>query len=161
MAENESYPWTMQKGESAQAYEAFRGYLKMGPTRSLRRLAEDTGRSDTLYEGWSMKHGWAARVRAYEVYMMEAATDGAVDWITNARTETQNLADKLRGLLASRLDANIQRKEDPTIRWSTAAGLLLKMQDATAAPLEDAKREADMARIEILLERIKAEAEAE
>lgn len=158
---HESYPWTRQKGESAIAYESFRLYLNMGPTRSMRKLSEATGKSQELYEMRSTKFGWVERVRAYEVFMMEAATDGAVDWITNARTETQNLADKLRHLLNERLDHNISRKEDPTIRWSTAATLLLKMQDATAAPLEDAKREADMARIETLLTKIQADAEAE
>ena len=157
----ESYPWTIREGESAPAYDAFRIYLQLGPHRGLRKVAADTGKSTQMIERWSARNSWQERVRAYEIYMMDAATDGAIDWITNARTETQNLADKLRGLLAERLDDNIAKRQDPTIRWSTAAGLLLKMQDATSAPLEDAKREADMARIETLLEKIKQDAEAE
>ena len=45
--------WERQPGESAQAYEAFAIYRDMGSNRSLRVVAEQLSKSDTLIKRWS------------------------------------------------------------------------------------------------------------
>lgn len=105
-------------------------------------------------ERWCRDHDWVDRCVAFDVYLSEAQTDGQVDWITNARSETQSLADKLRGLLSERLDDCIRTKQDPTMRWSSAAQVLLKLQEAGIAPVSDDKMAAELDRVSKMIERI-------
>lgn len=148
---HESYPWARRESETSPAYAAFRTYMD---TRSTGKTAEQLGKSTTLIERWCREHDWVARVLAYDVYVTEAETDGAVDWITNARSETQALADKLRGVLSERLDDCIRKKDDPTMRWSAAATVLLKLQEAGIAPVSDDKMAAELDRVSKMIERI-------
>lgn len=57
--------WERQKGESAQAYEAFDHYLKQGDSRSLRKVAQELGKSATLISRWSSQWHWQERLRQY------------------------------------------------------------------------------------------------
>lgn len=148
---HDAYPWARRATETSPAYGAFRVYLDV---RSNAKTAQQLGKSKTLIDKWSSEHDWVERVVAYDVYLAEAATDGAVDWITNARSETQNLADKLRGVLSERLDDCIRRKDDPTMRWSAAATVLLKLQEAGIAPVSDDKMAAELDRVSKMIERI-------
>lgn len=59
-------PWERQKGESAQAYEAFSVYLGMGAERSTRAVARKLGKSASLIQRWSSDKEWQERVRAYD-----------------------------------------------------------------------------------------------
>lgn len=154
MATNDAYPWARRETESSPAYEAFRVYMD---TRSIRKAADQLGKNHTILAQWSAKHDWIERVSAFDSYLMDAKTDGQVDWITNARTETQQLADKLRGLLNERLDDCIRLKQDPTMRWSTAVGMLIKLQDAGVTPVDNAKMEAELDRVAKLLEKVTGE----
>lgn len=58
--------WERQPKESSQAFEAFNLYLRMGEHRSLRRVAQELGKSSTLISRWSSAWSWQARVRDYE-----------------------------------------------------------------------------------------------
>lgn len=151
---DDGYPWARRTTESNPAYEAFRAYMD---ARSTTKVAEQLGKSTTLITRWCTEHGWVARVQAFDTYLMEARTDGAVDWITSARTETQQLADKLRGLLSERLDDCIRLKQDPTVRWSQACGVLLKMQEHGVPPVADEKMAAQLDRVTKLLEKVTGE----
>lgn len=157
MAEGDAYPWTRRQWETAKAYEAFRVYMDV---RSTTKVANQLEKSTTLITRWCTEHDWVSRLRAYDVFLMESETDGAVEWITSARSETQKLADKLRGLLSERLDDCITKKQDPTVRWSQAAGVLLKMQDAAVTPVSDEKMAAELDRVAKLLEKVTGEAVA-
>ena len=59
-------PWERQQGESAQAYEAFDTYLKMGTERSCRKVAQQLSKSDTIIRRWSSAWNWQKRVRDYD-----------------------------------------------------------------------------------------------
>lgn len=59
-------PWERQKGESAQAFEAFSTYLGMGAERSTRAVARQCGKSVSLIQRWSREKEWQERVRAYD-----------------------------------------------------------------------------------------------
>ncbi len=58
--------WERQQGESAQAYEAFNLYLKMGTERSCRKVAQELSKSDTIIRRWSSAWSWQKRVRDYD-----------------------------------------------------------------------------------------------
>ena len=57
--------------ETAKAYAAFRVYLGMGPTRSIRRVAEQLGRKPRGLEAWSQKYHWPERALAYSQHLAE------------------------------------------------------------------------------------------
>jgi hypothetical protein len=59
-------PWERQDNESDQAFEAFEIYRLQGQIRSIAKAAQTLGKSTTLLEGWSTKHGWRLRVLAYD-----------------------------------------------------------------------------------------------
>lgn len=59
-------PWERQKGESAQAYEAFSTYLGMGAERSLSAVAKQLSKSLPLIKRWSREKEWQERIRAYD-----------------------------------------------------------------------------------------------
>lgn len=46
-------PWERQKGESAQAYEAFVTYRDMGSERSLQAVSQRLSKSIPLIKRWS------------------------------------------------------------------------------------------------------------
>jgi len=50
--------------ESAKAYAAFVVYRDLGAERSTAAVARSLGRSKTLIDRWSSRHGWVARARA-------------------------------------------------------------------------------------------------
>lgn len=66
MAKWTDKPWERQKGESAQAYEAFTIYLGMGTERSLNAVARQLSKSLQLIKRWSREKDWQERVRAYD-----------------------------------------------------------------------------------------------
>lgn len=60
------YEWERKKGESSEAYAAFKLYYKMGDKRSCVKVAKNLGRSTTLITGWCSKWDWVERARAYD-----------------------------------------------------------------------------------------------
>lgn len=153
----DSYPWTRQKGESGPGYTAFQAYLHLGPKRSLVKAAEAAERSIIWIEELSAKNGWVERVRAYDVFLEESRTDGMVHQIAASRDKNLALMDKLRGLLDSRLDQFIERKEDPTIRWTQACMAMAKIEANSLLMKDDQKTDERIGRIEELVERALAE----
>ncbi len=59
-------PWERQKGESAQAFEAFSTYLGMGAERSQQAVSKKLSKSRQIISRWSSAWDWKERVRAYE-----------------------------------------------------------------------------------------------
>lgn len=68
-----SKPWERQKGESAQAFEAFSIYLEMGTERSLRAVGQKLGKSRALIERWSSTHEWVKRAETYDAELHRQA----------------------------------------------------------------------------------------
>lgn len=58
--------WERQQGETAQAFEAFTLYCKMGDERSLGKVGKKLGKSATLIERWSSQWNWVNRSRDYD-----------------------------------------------------------------------------------------------
>lgn len=71
-------PWERQKGESAQAYEAFVTYRDMGSERSLQAVSQRLSKSLPLIKRWSREKNWVERVRAYDNELEKEARAKAV-----------------------------------------------------------------------------------
>lgn len=78
--------WERQPGESAQAYEAFAIYRDMGSNRSLRVVAEQLSKSDTLIKRWSREKKWGERCRAYDNHLDDVARQEALRKYKKMRT---------------------------------------------------------------------------
>jgi hypothetical protein len=59
-------PWERLPTETPEAWDAFTHYRDMGPSRSLAKVGRTCGKSTSLMEQWSVKHGWVARVEAWD-----------------------------------------------------------------------------------------------
>lgn len=152
----DGYVWTRRDNETDPAYQAFKLYLDMGPERSCDRVAKSLGKSLQLLTGWSSKHEWVARVRAFDRHVAEAETDGLVNAIAESRDKNLALMDKLRGLLDMRLDDFIAKRDDPTIRWTQACMAMAKIE-ANSLMMKDSQKTDE--RVEAVLkmaERIEA-----
>lgn len=68
MAKNarSSDSWERQKGETPQAFEAFKAYCEMGDERSIRKVAQELGKTDSLLRRWSSRWNWVERTRDYD-----------------------------------------------------------------------------------------------
>ena len=80
-------PWERQKGESAQAFEAFFLYLEMGADRSIRAVSQELGKSKTLIDRWSRTHNWVERCRAWDnqIRQEQIWTNGMSLWPSRFR----------------------------------------------------------------------------
>ncbi len=90
--EESRQPWEQRDGETGTAYAAFQKFLALGITRKVvillkenKDLNEDTAR------GWSRKHEWWARAKAWDAMKQRqrtAATKAAIVRITEKEVDT-------------------------------------------------------------------------
>lgn len=71
-------PWERQKGESAQAFEAFVTYRDMGTERSITKVVQELNKTRALIGRWSSQWEWKERVRAYDNELEKEARKKAV-----------------------------------------------------------------------------------
>lgn len=145
--------WTRRDGESSSAYEAFKAYLYLGKDRTLEKAGEASGKTMAASEALSAKHDWVARSRAYDSYIVTADTDGMVHALAETRDKNLALMDKLRGLLDSRLDDFIARRDDPTIRWTQACVAMTKIEANSLAMADTKKTSERVQHVEELIEK--------
>jgi len=95
---NNSHPrlWQRQPGETAADFTDFVAYLRLKHHRSLRAVANRTGRSLTAIRRLSARYNWPGRVHAFEERLAEA-TQTALDSVLHctAAVEKSRL-EKLR-----------------------------------------------------------------
>jgi hypothetical protein len=70
-------PWEPWDGETGKAYAAFTLYLHQGASRSLRAVAEECTKHESLIRRWSARWNWRQRALAYDnaqARIIQAAT---------------------------------------------------------------------------------------
>ncbi len=95
-------PWHRQPDESAKAYEAFRIYREMGPSRSISKAARKLNKSTMVLARWSTRWSWQERIQAWDDNQSEKHL---VDE-ENARAEVSSLfwegiLEQMRNLVAA------------------------------------------------------------
>ena len=121
----------MQEGESSRAYAARVAYIKMGPDRSLDKLAKQRGKNEAggHITRWSAQWNWAECARAYDSAQPAQPTpaplppatpdlDALIDRILRrqeARTLRSLTMSRAMQALIVRLDAALDADE-PTLR---------------------------------------------
>lgn len=58
--------WDRLERETSKQYEAFCEYRDMGPSRSLRAVAEKLGKSEQLMSRWSAQNKWVYRAAEWD-----------------------------------------------------------------------------------------------
>lgn len=116
---SELHPWVRRDDEGARPFQAFRTYMNLGTSRSIRKAAEIEGKSTTQLEDWSAKHEWVERARAYDQYVATAEVDGYADQLASVRSRHMAIADKLLSRLDENLDL-LKPGQDPSMRWTQA-----------------------------------------
>lgn len=151
---DEPYPWVRRTTERGKAYDAFREYLNQGPRRTVLAAAEAAGiTKDSAYE-LSKRHDWGARATAYDQHLASAATDGLASQMASARDDNLALADKLRGHLVDQLEDFMLAKEDPTVRWSQALAVMVRLEEHAFRLKDDPKTSAARSKAQELLNRL-------
>lgn len=160
----DKYPWTRRpdtaegRGESSQAYAAFRVYMLMTPKdRSVRAAAESEGRADSLWRKWSRRWDWVNRAAAYDTYMTTAAIDERVDEFATVRNAHLDVAAKLLQHLAESM-LTWKPGYDPSLRWTTAFTAAAKVQQ-TALTLRETTSKTDEETIARIMEIMSRKAE--
>lgn len=114
-------PWDRHPGESAKAYEAFVIYRDMGAERTVRKVAESLGKSDTLIVGWSSRHEWVRRVSAWDSIPGRAVKEAYDAMAERIAAQHERVATKLMQRLETHLDLLPEGKV-PSQTWSVAHG---------------------------------------
>lgn len=89
-------PWERQKGESAQAFEAFSLYLEMGTDRSLRAVAQECTKNISLIRRWSSNHHWVERCRAWDNHLQHEAKKAAITEVRNMTRRHITMAQQIQ-----------------------------------------------------------------
>lgn len=89
-------PWERQKGESAQAFEAFFLYLEMGASRSIRAVSQELGKSKTLIDRWSRTYKWVERCRAWDNHIQHEAKKAAITEVRNMTKRHVTMAQQIQ-----------------------------------------------------------------
>ena len=89
-------PWERQKGESAQAFEAFFLYLEMGADRSIRAVAQECTKSVSLIRRWSSTYHWVERCRAWDNHIQHEAKKAAITEVRNMTKRHVTMAQQIQ-----------------------------------------------------------------
>lgn len=136
-------PWDRQKGESAQAFEAFELYRTLGPDRSMRVVAERLAKSEVLMKRWSARWQWVDRCRLWDSHAAKAARNAEIE---ARRQQARDDAKKYRTLasgLIAKAGALLKATENGGLDPATMTPLDAVRFMRMAQLLEESSREID------------------
>jgi hypothetical protein len=135
-----------QVGEGTRAYEARVLYLKMGPKRSIAKVAEHLGKSEGLLQRWSTQWKWGNFAKSWDEQQTNGthlASDPSLDALIDRILLRQQrmtpywlLRSRAMQAIAEQLDTALQG-DDTTLRsvvsevLATLDDLILWQDDAT------------------------------
>lgn len=110
-AQEDLQPWERLENEGTEAFEAFAIYRDMGSDRSLVKVGRALGKSKTLMDRWSSKHGWGMRCRAWDVELDRMAREDRITEVLEMRRRQAQLGRAMQGLAATGMK-NLTNKTD-------------------------------------------------
>ena len=87
--------WELQPGETARAFEAFRKYRDLGPSRSIAKVGKELGKNRVTLEDWSSKYDWVKRAAAWDAEVDRIARQEQLQAIKAMRKRHAKLASDL------------------------------------------------------------------
>jgi len=97
--------WGQQSDESDPAYGAFKVYRNQGAARSLRKAAREVGKSRSLFERWSRRHTWQARVATWDLEQQDLHKEARFQAVSDHEERAGKLARAVLGRVAAELGA--------------------------------------------------------
>lgn len=85
-------PWEQQENEGPMPFEAFQIYRDMGLSRSLAKVGEKLGKSETLMSRWSSDHNWVERAKAWDGEQDRILRAEQIEDIKNMRKRHADIA---------------------------------------------------------------------
>jgi hypothetical protein len=127
-------PWEQQPGESARGYQGFVVYRDLEASRSLRKVAAQLRKNDSLIERWSSKHDWVVRAHAYDAHILQLRLNAREERLiqTDARREAIHTAidEALLRRLKGDQQHGIEALEPGALKWQDIA----RLRPATTSP---------------------------
>jgi len=117
MMAEEAKPWERQDGESAKAFEAFRTYRDLGPSRSIAKacsVLRGPGFSRDMFKTWSARWKWVNRAAQWDSYLDEQRRKETENEITKmnkrhaeaAKMFQSKAIERLRNINLEEIDAS-------------------------------------------------------
>ena len=121
MAKNDEIElWERQPEESAKAWEAFVIYRDLGLQRSLRKVAEELSKSETLMKRWSKQYDWPKRAQAWDAEQDRISRAAQVEEIKKMRRRHAKIAETAM----DKISAALERLDPEDISNSDIARLM-------------------------------------
>ena len=102
-------PWEQWPDEPNKAYHRFSMYLKIGPERSIRKVAERLQKGsgyEKHLRRWSSKYNWVKRSGEYDRHLIEKTLKHKEEILDRGMARLLNMMDKALDELESVLDAS-------------------------------------------------------
>lgn len=96
-------PYHKQPKETGKAFEAFKVYLTLGPTRLLKQVAAQVKKNHKLIEQWSARWAWVERAAAWDAEHDAALFEDMAKAAKAANLKHLKLAEQLVALGIDRL----------------------------------------------------------
>jgi hypothetical protein len=141
-------PWEREAKESAKAFEAFSAYRDMGPVRSINNVAERLGKHSSLISGWSSKHSWVKRVRAWDDHQHELSMRSARNRGDQSVRMGEALDAQLAALSLPAAELMSRLEKSPGLLAESDAHELIELAIKTTRALADLLRAERTARLE-------------
>lgn len=117
-------PWDQQPEEGSKPFSAFRRYLEQGPEeRSIRRVAEELEKSETLIGRWAAKWDWVERVSAWDRHMLDVMREATETEISEMAQRHARMAVAFQNKIVERLQTISPEDLTPAqlVQWFEAA----------------------------------------
>ena len=138
-------PWERLEKETDPAWQAFCAYRDLGPNRSTAKAARLVGKSKKLMDGWSSKHEWVRRVRAWEDLIDKQKREAQLDEVGKMQRRHIQLAMNMQGLAATELKKLVDKAQASNKKTLNVDQVAREMQSA-GTPRQRQRRNDDRRR---------------
>lgn len=104
--ENKEF-WERHECETFKSWQGFEYYRNMGPSRTLKKVADYMGHENKVYVGkWSQWYKWTARAKAYDDHISEVRLSAREKAVAEAESK---LAEALPSVLEKAIEIAAER----------------------------------------------------
>lgn len=149
-------PWEKQPGESVESFEAFRIYRDLPPgTRSYVRVVSKLGKSRTLIQRWSSKHGWVDRAEEWDNFQDKIALEAQLRAVQDMNERHVKMAMALQTKALKRLEQIQPDELTPAqlLQYLLESAKMERLSRGEPEKIED-RREKIEAKVDIDMEEI-------